>query len=72
MIAGLASQVVSLVLFMGLCGEFAYRVWKKKNFYRLNGDARMRDIRGNRLWRGFLGGMFIPSCFFYLLRVMYD
>lgn len=59
MIAGLASQVVSLVLFMGLCGEFAYRVWK--NPYRLsNGDARMREVRGGRLWRGFLGGMFIP------------
>ncbi|BCS01482.1 RTA1 domain-containing protein [Aspergillus luchuensis] len=69
MIAGLASQVVSLVLFMGLCGEFAYRVWKKKNFYRLNGDARMRDIRGNRLWRGFLGGLSLATITIFIRSV---
>ncbi|RAH55815.1 RTA1-domain-containing protein [Aspergillus piperis CBS 112811] len=63
MIAGLASQVVSLVLFMGLCGELAYRVWKKKNLYRfrLNGDdARMR---------GFLGGLSLATITIFIRSV---
>ncbi|PYH70661.1 RTA1 domain-containing protein [Aspergillus vadensis CBS 113365] len=67
MIAGLASQVVSLVLFMGLCGEFAYRVWK--NPYRLNGDARMREVRGGRLWRGFLGGLSLATITIFIRSV---
>lgn len=58
MIAGLASQVVSLVLFMGLCADFAYRVWKNPG--KLNGDFRMREVRRSMVWKGILGGEHTP------------
>lgn len=71
MIAGLASQVVSLVLFMGLCGEFAYRVWK--NPYRWSiGDVRMREVRGGGLWRGFLGGEYIYTLITFSFRIVFS
>jgi hypothetical protein len=52
MIAGLASQVASLVLFMVLCFDFAWRV--KKSPMSLN--DRTRDLRNQLRWKLFLGG----------------
>jgi hypothetical protein len=52
MIAGLASQVASLVLFMVLCLDFAWRV--KKSPMNLNDGTR--DLRSQLRWKLFLGG----------------
>ncbi|OOF89857.1 hypothetical protein ASPCADRAFT_519604 [Aspergillus carbonarius ITEM 5010] len=64
MIAGLASQVASLVLFMGLCLDYAWRV--RKNSCDLNPDVHMRDLRDSFIWKAFLGAtlaIFIRSVF---------
>ncbi|GJP97234.1 hypothetical protein CBS115989_6515 [Aspergillus niger] len=67
MIAGLASQVVSLVLFMGLCADFAYRVWKNPG--KLNGDFRMREVRRSMVWKGILGGLSLATVTIFIRSV---
>lgn len=58
MIAGLASQVASLALFMGLCLDFAWRV--RSTPQELNPD--MQVLRGSVKWKAFLVGKCGPSC----------
>lgn len=52
MIAGLASQVISLVVFAIICGHFAWRV--RKNPTRLNPD--FASLRNSRRFKGMLFG----------------
>ena len=52
MSAGLAFQVFSLLLFMVLCGEFAFRVSKRKAEL----DPTHASLRATRQFRGFLIG----------------
>lgn len=52
MIAGLATQVASLAVFILLCAEFAYRVVKNK--HRLN--ESFEGLRKTKLWKLFLFG----------------
>ena len=52
MIAGLASQVVSLVIFAAICSHFAWRVLK--NPTKLNPE--FTSLRMSRRFRGFLLG----------------
>ena len=59
MIAGLASQVASLVVFMALCGDFAWRVSKARD----RGGAAERTYHGLagmggnlRWWKGLIAG----------------
>ncbi len=54
MMAGLSIQVVSLVLFMSLCADFAWRAYKNV----ANWDPRYATIRPTRLWKIFLICMF--------------
>ena len=56
MIAGLASQVISLFIFAVLGGHFAFRVWK--NPTRL--DPQFAQLRNSKIFKGFLFGKFPP------------
>ncbi len=56
MIAGLASQVASLTLFMALCLDFAWKVFKNPN--DLNPDTRIRKLRQRPRWKAFLAGKY--------------
>ncbi|OAP63383.1 hypothetical protein AYL99_02610 [Fonsecaea erecta] len=55
MIAGLASQVVSLAIFMALCGHFAWKVYKNPNKLNPEHAALQRTLR----FKGFLVGIAI-------------
>ena len=50
MIAGLSLQVASLVLFMILCGEFAWRVYKQQGVL----DPRYTAVRQGLMFKGFM------------------
>lgn len=54
MIAGLAFQVVSLFLFMCMCADFAFSVWRNK----LSLDPAHSVLRHTAKFRAFLVGMF--------------
>lgn len=56
MIAGLASQVASLAMFMILCLDFAWKV--RKNQHELIAESRMVDLRNSFKWKAFMGGEF--------------
>lgn len=55
MIAGLASQVASLAVFLFLCADFAWRVYKNPN--KLN--ESMDHVRKTLKWKAFLIGRFL-------------
>ncbi|KIY03422.1 uncharacterized protein Z520_00113 [Fonsecaea multimorphosa CBS 102226] len=55
MIAGLASQVVSLAIFMALCSHFAWKVFKNPD--KLNPEHA--TLRGTLRFKGFLAGIAI-------------
>lgn len=57
MIAGLASQVASLAVFMALCVDFAIRACRHRD--QLNND--FIHLRSTRLWKGFLFGISIAT-----------
>ncbi|KAF2840786.1 putative RTA1 domain protein [Patellaria atrata CBS 101060] len=57
MIAGLASQVVSLLIFMVLCADFAFKI--KRNSRATN--AALADVRGTLKWKGFLIALVIAT-----------
>lgn len=54
MIAGLASQVVSLTLFIVFCMDFAWAVKKNPN----NLNEKMQNLREQFKWKAFLVGEF--------------
>ena len=56
MLAGLATQVASLTIFLVLCADFGRKVTKAKGHF----DEEHRDIWGSRRWRYFLIGKTIP------------
>ncbi|KAI9876974.1 MAG: hypothetical protein M1830_005130 [Pleopsidium flavum] len=66
MLAGLGTQVVSLSLFIALCGEFAWRVSHNKHDL----EPAYAELRASKVWKFFLIGLgistitiFIRSCF---------
>ena len=56
MIAGLAFQVLSLLIFIALCAEFAMRVRARQGEWNLE----HQDLWMSRRWKGFLVGTFSP------------
>lgn len=59
MIAGLSFQVVSLFLFMSMCADFAFAVWRNK----LTLDPAHSVLRGTAKFKAFLVGMISsPVC----------
>lgn len=65
MIAGLAWQVFTLLMFVACCADFALRVRQRK---KLLGDAAALDqsraglaIRGSKMFRGFLWALAIST-----------
>lgn len=64
MIAGLASQVVSLALFVALCLDYAWKVRSNPN--SLNEVIHIRKLRNGTRWKLFLASKFInlPSAEF--------
>ncbi|CZT16024.1 related to RTA1 domain protein [Ramularia collo-cygni] len=56
MIAGLSTQVVSLILFMGLCAELAWRVRRSPHL-----NERTAGLRSSRRWKLFLFGLAIAT-----------
>ncbi|KAF4233516.1 hypothetical protein CNMCM8980_010235 [Aspergillus fumigatiaffinis] len=67
MIAGLASQVASLALFMVLCLDFAWKVIK--NPQDLNPDTRMRELRQSLRWKAFLAGLALATLTIFVRSV---
>ena len=57
MIAGLSSQVISLFIFIVLCSEFAWRVYKTPA--RLN--PNFHDLRCTMMWKGLLFALAIAT-----------
>ncbi|RHZ46407.1 RTA1 domain-containing protein [Aspergillus thermomutatus] len=57
MIAGLASQVASLGVFLCLCADFAWRLYKNPD--KLNGS--MHHIRKTLKWKAFLIGLTVAT-----------
>jgi hypothetical protein len=57
MIAGLASQVASLALFMALCLQYAWCV--HHNPGALNKSENMSELRKSLRWKAFLAGRFV-------------
>jgi hypothetical protein len=62
MIAGLSCQVASLALFMALCLQYAWKVYKNPN--ALNKAAHVYELRNSIRWKAFLVGKSI-RLFFY-------
>lgn len=57
MIAGLASQVISLAIFMVICAHFAWKV--RKNPMQLNSNPEYVSLRNSRRWKLMLFGKHI-------------
>ncbi|CAD6442374.1 b366ed3b-f2fa-4df4-aca4-f86e63795736 [Sclerotinia trifoliorum] len=57
MLAGLAFQVFSLILFTILCTDFAWRVHRAKGFW----NARYVDLVSSLLFKSFLAGLFLAT-----------
>ncbi|KAH7012357.1 putative RTA1 domain protein [Macrophomina phaseolina] len=57
MIAGLASQVASLAIFMALGAEFAVRCWRDPGAL----EEGFRDVRRGWVWKGFLGAIALAT-----------
>ncbi|KAF7873873.1 hypothetical protein EAF04_002545 [Stromatinia cepivora] len=57
MLAGLAFQVFSLILFAILCAEFAWRVRCAKGIW----NARYIDLVSSLVFKSFLGGLFLAT-----------
>nr|A0A2Z5TTA9.1 RecName: Full=Efflux pump himE; AltName: Full=Himeic acid A biosynthesis cluster protein E [Aspergillus japonicus]BBA91555.1 transporter [Aspergillus japonicus] len=67
MIAGLASQVASLALFMALCLDYAWRVYKSP--HNLSPETRMRDLRHSLRWKAFLAGLALATVAIFMRSV---
>lgn len=57
MIGGLSFQVFSLVLFIVLCGDFAYRVWRNP----FNWDTIHKEVFESAIFAYFLGGLSLAT-----------
>ncbi|KAJ8062703.1 hypothetical protein OCU04_009223 [Sclerotinia nivalis] len=57
MLAGLAFQVFSLILFTILCADFAWRVRRAKGIW----NARYIDLVSSTLFKSFLGGLCLAT-----------
>lgn len=68
MIAGLAIQVASLVLFMALCLQYAWSV--HKNPESLNNASIMRELRNSFRWKAFLAGKSVSLLFTYQVLIV--
>ncbi|CAI7572993.1 unnamed protein product [Penicillium glandicola] len=67
MIAGLASQVASLAIFMVLCLDFA---WKVRNSHqKLNPEIHMTDLRNSIRWKAFLAGLALATLTIFIRSV---
>ncbi|KAJ5890024.1 RTA1-domain-containing protein [Penicillium tannophilum] len=67
MIAGLAIQVASLVLFMALCLQYAWSVHKYPN--ALNNASVMRELRNSFRWKAFLAGLALATIAIFVRSV---
>ncbi|KAJ6002604.1 RTA1-domain-containing protein [Penicillium sp. IBT 35674x] len=67
MIAGLAIQVASLVLFMALCLQYAWSVYKNPD--SLNKAASMRELRNSFRWKAFLAGLALATIAIFVRSV---
>jgi hypothetical protein len=68
MIAGLASQVASLGIFLCLCADFAWRVYKNPDKL----DGSMHHIRKTLKWKAFLIGKLSFTPCFIPLRISHN
>ncbi|KAJ5918289.1 RTA1-domain-containing protein [Penicillium verhagenii] len=67
MIAGLATQVASLVIFMAFCLQYAWSV--RKNPHNLNQAHSMRELRESLRWKAFLGGLALATVTIFVRSV---
>ncbi|KAJ5628486.1 RTA1-domain-containing protein [Penicillium lividum] len=67
MIAGLATQVASLVLFMALCLQYAWSV--HKNPEALNEEPDMCELRNGLRWKAFLAGLALATVAIFIRSV---
>ncbi|KAJ5930485.1 RTA1-domain-containing protein [Penicillium verhagenii] len=67
MIAGLATQVASLVVFMALCLQYAWSV--RKNPHGLNQAPSMVELRESLRWKAFLGGLALATVTIFVRSV---
>ncbi|KAH1441880.1 hypothetical protein KXV53_003763 [Aspergillus fumigatus] len=65
MIAGLSSQVASLAVFLFLCADFAWRVYKNPN--KLN--ESMDHVRKTLKWKAFLIGLTVATLAIFVRSV---
>ncbi|KAH1280856.1 hypothetical protein KXV81_008204 [Aspergillus fumigatus] len=65
MIAGVASQVASLAVFLFLCADFAWRVYKNPN--KLN--ESMDHVRKTLKWKAFLIGLTVATLAIFVRSV---
>ncbi|KAJ5779812.1 hypothetical protein N7457_007532 [Penicillium paradoxum] len=67
MIAGLASQVASLAIFMALCLDFAWQV--RKNQHELSPEPRMIELRNSVRWKAFIAGLALATITIFVRSV---
>ncbi|KAJ6032636.1 RTA1-domain-containing protein [Penicillium herquei] len=67
MIAGLSSQVASLVLFIALCLQYAWSVHKNPD--SLNKSSVMRELRNSFRWKAFLAGLVLATIVIFVRSV---
>ncbi|RAH70547.1 RTA1 domain-containing protein [Aspergillus aculeatinus CBS 121060] len=67
MIAGLASQVASLALFMAICLDYAWRVYKNPD--DLSSETCMRGLRHSIRWKAFLAGLALATVTIFVRSV---
>ncbi|KAJ5544521.1 hypothetical protein N7535_007080 [Penicillium sp. DV-2018c] len=67
MIAGLASQVVSLAIFMALCLDFAWKVHTNRE--ELNPDTSIVRLRSSMKWKAFIAGLIIATITIFIRSV---
>lgn len=65
MLAGLASQVASLLLFAALCGEFAWRLYKAPQSWSL----KHQQLYTSRLFQAFLWGLAVATLAIFIRSV---
>jgi hypothetical protein len=70
MIAGLISQIASMLIFFGLWGDFAIRVRKAKKSGHLNAQAPLYDnLRAARMFHWFQWSLFIATALIFVRSV---
>ncbi|CEL10652.1 hypothetical protein ASPCAL13768 [Aspergillus calidoustus] len=69
MIAGLAAQVVCLGVFMGLAGEFFWRVKREQRWRGQDHEARGTSGGLDWKWKGFLWGLAIATLLIFIRSI---